>query len=737
MSDIKKWISLFEEQQEEKPTSSTECSCSKWNCKACFPEDKQKVDEGNWYEPEMADLQVDSDEVEVIGPEDYNQAWDMISIIKDAQLHGTGNAERNYSESELESMSMAQLRAVYKEVTGTDLIEAGTKTKDKTGLDFDPLGDIEDILNPKLPATQADPEEPSGNKDQDMLGSFSKSSAANTRAKTSNINPSDTMRDYMNRIDPDAVEAGSSTDDVTGTELVNTGRDVRSSIENAMVQTGFQSPEWHHLNNLPGFMQRVVRDMGSQLFGMFTSTPVGRILTIANVEGQGPNSDAEMRAVAAWLLQNAEDLGEVKVSHGMAIPGYEPDVREFRANGVRFHVVRDPMGQYIYAYPEKDAKSGKQEQQTRNLRGNTMPRINEHYHPSLMEQLAWDEEIDEVLREEDLEESTLSKLIGKQKGGQRLVKWLHGKHKLSNEAQLEPVPFNKELLWTQFKKNPDDFVIVSAANGVAGIKPSASHIQKMTELKAKKGQTYNPARDATLPYQIIAFTDDGQQVDPALLRPQPEAGDEPEVRDPDPTVMKARMGKSIGKDIQNSNNTFALLQDQIGTLKTVWISGWSGYRGSAEEPPEPTGAVERDKIKRRADMKVPATLSDDQATNQIFKRVRPVLSTVMNQAVSHIMRRAQRYIEGGNFEGATSLSKKGENLKKMLAAIDTTRDVTLDTGYGSQTRELSQAVMNAIDHAYSQAGDGLNKSEYLNSVAKGNALALKPILDGIRAKIVG
>ena len=733
MSDFKKWISLFESKEEEKSPSDNKCSCNKWNCKACFPEDKEKVDEGNWFQPEMDDLAIDSEEIEVLSPEDYQQAWDMISIIKDAQLNGTGQGEKNYSESELETMSMSQLRAVYKEVTGSDLIEASTKVKDKTKVDYDPLDSIDDILNPKsLTVTDA----PSKNDTGDNEPSFNRSSASDTRRKTSGINPSDTMRDYMSRINP---EAGGDEPEieppVAGNELTVTSAQVPAAISDAMVATGFQTPEWHTINNLPGYMQRAIRGMGRQLFGMITATPLEKIMTVANVEGQGPNTDAEMRAIAGWLVKNAEDLGEVRVDHGMAIPGYEPQVREFRTNGVRFHVVKDPMGQYIYAYPEQDAKTNKTKQTTA-IRGNEVPRINEIFQPTLMEQLSWDDEIDRLIAEaEELEESTLSKLIGKQKGGQRLVRWLHKMHKMSNEAELVPVPYKQELLWTQFKKHPDDFVIVSAENGVAGIKPSQAHIEQQRKRYADKGKEYNPAVDHTLRYQIIAFTDDGEQVDPATLRPDPAAikmkkdgSNAIDAIDRDPTVTRARMGLIYDKDTQNEFNVFELLKQQIGRIRTVWISGWSGYRGSGDES-MPTGPVERDKMGKRSDLRKP--MPDADALDKIFLRFKPMIKATAEQTKAHMMRRITKFVQAGNFEGARELASRAEKINELIALFDTSKDVSISNAGGASASYIRGLLNNVVSQQMARTGEN-NRNAFLNDVANGPTPRIRPFLDAIR-----
>lgn len=607
------------------------------------------------------------------------------------------------------------------------MFENKKPTKTQTDLDLDGL---DDILNPKgndfpIAGFDDDDEADKADKSGDGFADLPRSSSANTRDKVSKISPSDQMRDYMNRINPNvgADEPELPNDEV----VVRTAQDVPAVINTAMRATGFQTPEWHSIKDLPGYSERNIRGMGRQMFGMFTSTPLENILTMANVNGQGPNTDAEMRAVASWLKNNADDLGEVSVSHGMAIPGYEPDVREFSINGVRFHVVRDPMGQYIYAYPDKDARipAGNKPQQKR------LKEMIEIYKPTLLESIRWDEELEEAF----IEESSLSKLLGKMKGGQNLVRWLHRRHRLSNDADFEPAPFNKEVLWKQFKSNPDDFVIVSAENGVAGIKPDEKFIKNRTAEFAKKGKQYNPANDATVPYQIVAFTDDGEQIDPELLRP---ADDKDAYRDPrDPTVTNARMGKHTGRDMQNPNNVFNLLADQIGRLRTVWISGFSGYRGDPDSVRDARGSIERDKMAKRAEYKKGAPeMSENEALQAILKRVRPVLKTLGNQALSQINRTAKRYVDGGNFEAGQRVMASGKKLKDVLVSLDTDRDISLDTAYGSPTRTLAQAIIGATQAASGSKKGTEEFKQWLNDAARGSTPALRPILDGLRDTLV-
>jgi hypothetical protein len=672
------------------------------------------LDEGGLDEPAQSDF----GDVGFGDQEEDEDKERMKSQIVNMQDMGLSKDDAFYTAQQLDMYSPEELKACHDRVMGEVSEAKPMATKTRHHLD-----DLEDIFAPKqdnLPANvDGGNDEVVGNDEPMRLPA---ASAADTRQRVGAITPSETMRDLMNRINPTAGEGEEELPDTaTNAVALRTAADVPAVISNAMQVSGMQTPEWHTVNNLPGYMQNNIRGMGRKLFSMFTSTPLENIQTLANVNGEGPNTDAEMRAVAGWLRDNAEDMGKVSVGHGMAIPGYNPDVKEYRANGVRFQIVRDPMGQYIYAYPDADAKLGGPDQGQAQIAGQQggMPRLRESaLKPTLLEQMKWDEEIDEAF----IEESSLSKLIGKQKGGQNLVKWLHKKHQLSNDASLEPAPFSERLLWKEFKAHPDNFIIISATDGVAGVKPYKKFIDDRTKEFAKRGKTYNPAGDSTLPYQIIAFKDDGQQVDPNLFRQPAEPGEEPEERYSDPTVMKARMGKHTGKDMQNPNNTFNLLADEIGALRTVWVA---------------SGAVEREKMGKRAELKKTDELKPRDAVQKIFARVKPVLKTLANQAILQINKRAQRYIEGGNFEGAQKVAASGQKLKQLLVSLDTNSAVNIDTGYGSKTVELSAAISKAIAQASGGSVGSEKYEKYAVEAASGNAAALRPILDALRDNLVG
>ena len=700
-----------------------------------------ELEEDEYDEPNMDDPLGQRDFNDEMSQIDPDEAMKIIGKIKYMQDMGLSKSNRMYSEDQLAQLPAVKLKQVQQEVMGGvadtgEMDEATdapkpkpTKVKQKS-----PFDDMDDILGVNGGSSMSNYTDPDATGDAATAGStpmpsMPTASAASTRAKTSAMNPSQQMRDMMNRISPDA--GGDEPElalpqDQENALVARTAQDVPAVISSAMQAAGAQVPEWHTVDNLPGYQQQNVRGMGRKIFSMFTRTPLEQIQTIANVDGQGPNTDAELRAVGNWLMQNADDMGEVELNHGRAIPGYRPEVKEYSLNGVRFHVVRDPMGQYIYAYPDTDSTTntgqGQLGQGQSQPQGN-MPRLREGkdmgFKLTITEAIKLDDIIREglgqILDETDLDESSLSKLIGKQQGGQKLVQWLHRKHKLGNMADLQPQPFNERMLWKEFKSNPDNFVVVSASNGVAGIKPYEKQIRDRMEAARKKGKDYNPGGDSTLQYQIIAFTDDGQQVDPALLQPKPEEGDEREV---DPTVMKARMGKISGKDTQNPDNVFNLLADQIGSLRTVYLVN---------------SGVERDKMKARDELgagpgrqKAAKAMPDAVAMSKLFGMVRPVLKKLASEALSPLMRARVNAVNNDNDDQVDKLSARIKKIKEFIMTIDTSKDVDITrTPFGP-------AISNAISAAAGARPYSTEYNEYLNAAATGSRAALKPILDALR-----
>ena len=194
------------------------------------------------------------------------------------------------------------------------------------------------------------------------------------------------------------------------------------------------------------------------------------------------------------------------------------------------------------------------------------------------------------------------------------------------------------------------------------------------------------------------------------------------------------MGKIANKDVQNSDNAFDLLAAQIGRLQTIWITGVQDREDDEESDSINrkgwrVGAVPRDKMQKRADMKKTPEMDERTAVSTIFKKVRPVLKKLGNQAVLQINNRVKRYIDGGNFEGAKDLSDKAIKLKTFLATIDTSGDVNISGPLFSQLRKA------LADASQTYIGSDEYKA-FINDIARGNSAALGPVLDSLRDNLV-
>ena len=123
----------------------------------------------------------------------------------------------------------------------------------------------------------------------------------------------------------------------------------------ALQAAGVQDPDFHQVANLPGNMADQIRQLGKSLFGSLTMTPTKRIHVVANLGGQGPNSSAEVNAVAGFLKDHGRDLGPGDIDFENVMPGYKAQTHMFSAAGIRWMLVKDFAGQYIYCWPEEDS----------------------------------------------------------------------------------------------------------------------------------------------------------------------------------------------------------------------------------------------------------------------------------------------------------------------------------------------------------------------------------------------
>ena len=233
-----------------------------------------------------------------------------------------------------------------------------TTTKTKPDIKFDipfqqdqdsPLAKVDPLDDLKKKAGLGD--EPKVN--------IKKAKQKDTLSKTAGIG-SDDMADMLGRLrnievdrDLEAYPDEEPPEQLPSVE-VNTAN-LPAVAGQALQAAGVQNPDFHQVANLPGNMADQIRQLGKSLFGSLTMTPTKRIHVVANLGGQGPNSSAEVNAVAGFLKDHGKDLGPGDIDFENVMPGYKAQTHMFSAAGIRWMLVKDFAGQYIYCWPEEDS----------------------------------------------------------------------------------------------------------------------------------------------------------------------------------------------------------------------------------------------------------------------------------------------------------------------------------------------------------------------------------------------
>jgi hypothetical protein len=187
-----------------------------------------------------------------------------------------------------------------------------------------------------------------------------KASRTDTLNKTAGIG-SDDMSDMLSRLrnievdkDLDAYPTEPEEPETLPSTEVNNAN-LPAVAGQALQAAGVQNPEFHQVANLPGNMADQIRQLGKSLFGSLTMTPTKRIHVIANLGGQGPNTTQEVNAVAGFLKEHGDDRGPGDIDFENVMPGYKAQTHMYTAAGIRWMLVKDFAGQYIYCWPEADS----------------------------------------------------------------------------------------------------------------------------------------------------------------------------------------------------------------------------------------------------------------------------------------------------------------------------------------------------------------------------------------------
>lgn len=234
------------------------------------------------------------------------------------------------------------------------LAEARTKVKSKvhTGPTLDAPAD--------QPLATVEPEAPHHEPHHEPAPERKKATAAQTAQATAGIHHPG-MADMLSRmrnidIEPEDDWAGFPDEEPeTAVDVHVTTANLPAVAGQSLTAAGVQNPSFHKVSNLPGNMNRAIKSLGKQLFRTLTRTPTEDVYVVANVAGQGPNSTQEVNSVANWVRTHGEEHSSGDIDFDTTIPGYRAEIKQYSAGGIRWLLVRDEFGQYIYSWPEADS----------------------------------------------------------------------------------------------------------------------------------------------------------------------------------------------------------------------------------------------------------------------------------------------------------------------------------------------------------------------------------------------
>lgn len=298
-------------------------------------------------------------------------------------------------------------------------------------------------------------------------------------------------------------------------------------------------------------------------------------------------------------------------------------------------------------------------------------------------------EQNDLLLDHLLDESSLSKLIGSTPGGQSLVRFLHMKYKLGNNAAYEEIP--DRLYAEGIKANKDNFAIIVGTNGVAGVKPVDADWDKTV------GDNRNPSKDRTMRY-IVVWSGNNEPIETE--------------------VHKYRLGRrdaSGGTSGMEGGapNLFQVLKGRIGSTVSIYTA---------------VGAIERGKMQARQVAQSPAPVPND---DQVFAKIQPVMLKLLNQAIANIGPKITQYAQAGNYAAINGLTNAGEELKKILSILDSNKANWNDPAL----RSVRNAVRSAVAEITSEL-DGASRDEVLRNIAAGQSEDLGKLLTSIRSQLM-
>lgn len=112
---------------------------------------------------------------------------------------------------------------------------------------------------------------------------------------------------------------------------------------------------WFTISQLPGYLAEPIRMLGETLFSCYTRTPLEKILVMARVKGLNLNTAEEFKAIQRWAQSEGTLVSEGTVSFPRW--GVSPAVKLVSIKELQLMFVKDPFGEYVYAWPQEDGRS--------------------------------------------------------------------------------------------------------------------------------------------------------------------------------------------------------------------------------------------------------------------------------------------------------------------------------------------------------------------------------------------
>lgn len=110
-------------------------------------------------------------------------------------------------------------------------------------------------------------------------------------------------------------------------------------------------PEWHMVKHLPGYMSSGIRAMGREIFKVYFDIPIEKVQILSTMTNPGYDVKKMAAIIDRYGIKEFDDKLEFPFRDPMGGGQYQPLVRVYSWDGNTFMLVRDSMGEYIYAAP--------------------------------------------------------------------------------------------------------------------------------------------------------------------------------------------------------------------------------------------------------------------------------------------------------------------------------------------------------------------------------------------------